>query len=138
MPMHAQGGGDRLVGGLTSSMAVARASVDKVTTAAIDNTKAVAASSSGLLQEASTSIKEVTGKTMDSEEDIRQQTLKSFKKGSVMTTKGLNKVKQMTLDMAGTRPITEPAGLAQIDSWTVLAMCSRSYRRVGPSVSPRH
>ena len=92
------------MGGLTNSMAVARASVDKVTAAAIDNTKAVAASSSGLLQEASTSLKEVTEKTM-SEEDIRQHTLRSLKKGSVMTTKGLNKVKQITLDMAGARQI---------------------------------
>ena len=95
-----QGGGDRLVGGLTSSMAVARASVTKVTDAAIDNTKAVAATSSGLLHEASSSLKEATEKTL-SEEDIRQQTFNSFKKGSVMTTKGLNRVKQMTLDMAG-------------------------------------
>jgi hypothetical protein len=90
------------VGGLSNSMAMARASVDKVTHAAIDNTKAVAATSTGLLQEASSSLKEATEKSL-SEEDIRQQTLKSFKRGSVMTTKGLNKVKQMTLDMAGAR-----------------------------------
>ena len=91
-----QGGGDRLVGGLTSSMAVARASVTKVTDAAIDNTKAVAATSSGLLHDASSSLKEATEKTLSEE-----QTFNSFKKGSVMTTKGLNRVKQMTLDMAG-------------------------------------
>lgn len=78
-------------------MAAARASVGKVTDAAIDNTKAVAATSSGLLQQTTSTLKE---KTL-SEADIRQQTLKSFKQGSVMTTKGLSKVKQMTLDMAG-------------------------------------
>ena len=93
------GGSERLVGGLTNSMAVARASVDKVTHAAIDNTKAVAATSSELLHEASSTIKTTTADLPD--EDIRKQTVKSFKKGSVMGTKGLNKVKQMTLDMAG-------------------------------------
>ena len=108
------------MGGLTNSMAVARASVDKVTAAAIDNTKAVAASSSGLLQEASTSLKEVTEKTM-SEEDIRQHTLRSLKKGSVMTTKGLNKVKQITLDMAGAR---------QIVGTQLLNVCVRARARV--------
>ena len=107
---------------LAGGMASMRASVDTartVTGAAIENTKTMAT--------ASTDFK--TAKLSEIEilndDDIRKQTLKSFKMGSSMTTKGLTKVKQMTLDIAGAClfPVKRGFACSALRGWFVVRIC---------------